>query len=396
MNKDLKFGVNYVPSTEWFYSWLNVNTENVKADFAGIKSLGVDHIRLHLRWDLFQPNPILVPDILLDKLVDMLRIAEENGLDVYVSVFTGWMSGFWFLPNYTWDRHIITDPVMVETEEFLLDKLAERLMPEKAFKGIDLGNELNVYGFLLKEFSLEEGDAWLRHMTAYAQAKFPGKEVVLGVDHTPWFGDRNFSRSALAQTGTMTSLHTWIEYSGATKFGVYSSEVRSLPEFNVELANAYAAVPDRRVWVQEFGVTRPWMQPEQMEDFMTATMMNAARSENLWGFTWWCSHEISQKYNIIHPTEKEFGLLTLDNEINPKGLAFKRCIEAIKAGAEAPALVTGPAIVIEEDLPFEGWYYGKKYADLVDEGVHARFVLDSRSKDKEYLAARGITELITI
>jgi hypothetical protein len=306
------------------------------------------------------------------------------------------MSGFWFLPNYTWDKHVITDPFMVEAEEFLLDKLAERLMPEKAFKGIDLGNELNVYGFLLKEFSLEEGDAWLRHMTAYTQAKFPGKEVVLGVDHTPWFEDHNFSRGALAQTGTMTSLHTWIEYSGATKFGIHSSEVRSLPEFNIELANAYAAEPGRRVWIQEFGVVKPWMAEDQMEDFMNATMMNAARSENLWGFTWWCSHDICQEYKGVHPTEKDFGLLTVNNELKPQGVAFKKCVEAIRAGAQAPVLKTGPAIVIEEDLPFVGWYYGKKYADLVDEGIHAKFVLASKARDREYLAARGITELIMV
>ena len=53
---DLKFGVNYVPSKDWFFSWQNFNYGAVDEDLAAIASLGADHIRMHLRWDLFHPN----------------------------------------------------------------------------------------------------------------------------------------------------------------------------------------------------------------------------------------------------------------------------------------------------------------------------------------------------
>lgn len=391
----MKFGVNYVPPRQWFYSWQDVNLDYVKEDFEAIKSLGVDHIRLHLRWDLFQPNPVYVPDVLLKKLEAMLNIALENELDVYISVFTGWMSGFWFLPSYTYGKNIISDDSMIEAESYLLKVLSAYLMECPSFKGIDLGNELNVYG-MWHPFSIQEGDRWLKYFTEYCATLFPGKEVVLGVDHQPWFEDKYFSRGVLANTGTMTSLHTWIRFCGATDFGIDSNEVLSLQEFNIELANAYATNLNRKVWLQEFGVVSQWMDESKFRDFIYKSMLNATRSDNLWGFTWWCSHEFSKDYKMFDPSEFEFGLLTKENKLKPLGQHFKDCILDIKNGLRPKQLSKGVAIVIDEQRPFKGWDYGRKYSELIDCGIHAKFILSSKIYDEEYLKERSISELIKL
>ena len=252
----MKFGVNYVPSKGWFYSWVESDVSTTREDFAAIKNIGFDHIRIHLRWDLFQPNPAYYPACHYKKLEKMLSIAEDVGLDVYISVFTGWMSGYWFIPSYVGNavcdtrKNIISNAEMIRYECQFIDRLAESVLKYKSFCGIDLGNELNVYD-LENHFTIEEGDKWLKYMTKYCKKKFPGKEVVLGVDHQPWFSDVQFSRKCLSTTGTMTSLHTWIKFTGATGYGQDSTEVFTLPEFNVELANAYSDNLDRKVWLQE-------------------------------------------------------------------------------------------------------------------------------------------------
>ena len=38
-----------------------------------------------------------------------------------------------------------------------------------------------------------------------------------------------------------------------------------------------------------------WSQETVIEDpFLEATVRSAARTENLWGVTWWCSHDVSR------------------------------------------------------------------------------------------------------
>ena len=39
----MKFGVNYTPSGEWFYTWLNPKWEVIRRDLAQIAELGADH-----------------------------------------------------------------------------------------------------------------------------------------------------------------------------------------------------------------------------------------------------------------------------------------------------------------------------------------------------------------
>lgn len=52
----MKFGVNYTPSGEWFYTWLNPKWEVIRRDLAQIAELGADHVRIFPLWTLLQPN----------------------------------------------------------------------------------------------------------------------------------------------------------------------------------------------------------------------------------------------------------------------------------------------------------------------------------------------------
>lgn len=392
----MRFGVNYVPSRNWFYSWQHLDLTHVDEDFCAIRELGFDHIRMHLRWDLFQPNAAVVPEYMLGHLRDMLDLAEKYHLQVQVSVFVGWMSGFWFMPSFIKGRHILTDPAIVEAEYFLLEKIAGAVEDKPAFMGIDIGNELNVYEMFYHAFSVEQGDRWLSGILGECERLMPGKMHVIGVDHQPWFGDVQFSRHTLANTGGATSLHTWIAFTGALQYGFYSEENLSLQEFNIELANAYAEQAGRPVWIQEYGITDAWADPADFEVFVRSSMMAAARSENLWGFTWWCSHDLSPVYRDFDPIEYNLGLLTVENRVKPLGEYVRNCIRDMKQGITAPPLQTGPAIVIDDSEPFHGWTYGEAYADALREGIHAKFVLASRAADSAYLRRRGITECINV
>lgn len=388
-----KFGVNYVPSKNWFYSWQKLDLEDVKRDFEAISSLGVDHIRMHLRWDLFQPNGRFVADEMLHSLKCILDIAKENNLMVQVTVLDGWMSGFWFMPSFTWDKHIFTDKEQIENQLFLLKKVSEVIGNHSSLMGIDLGNEINVYE-MLRNYSVAEGDYWLNKVMAETEKLFPGKRNVVGVDHQPWFADKQMSRKMLANVGSTTSLHTWVAFTGALDYGHASEEALCLQEYNVELANAYATDLKRPVWIQEFGISPLWISEDKFETFLFESMLNATRSDNLWGYTFWCSHDVSRKFVGFNEAEYDLGLFDCDNNLKPVGQVYKNCIKAIKSGEKPRELDKGTAIIIDDQEDFRGWQYGELFSDSIRKGKHCKFVLKSKINDERYLKAREITELI--
>ena len=122
-------------------------------------------------------------------------------------------------------------------------------------------------------------------------------------------------------------------------------------------------------------------------------MLNAMQSENLWGYTFWCSHDVSRKFKFSS-LEYDLGLFDTENRLKPVGEAYKECIAEIRAGAKPAALETGMAAIVDERQPFDGWKYGKLFAENVRKGRHIKFVLSSKADDKVYLKSRGIVKLI--
>ena len=69
----MKFGVNYTPSGEWFYTWLNPKWEVIRRDLAQIAELGADHVRIFPLWTLLQPNRTWINP---KALADVRRMVE--------------------------------------------------------------------------------------------------------------------------------------------------------------------------------------------------------------------------------------------------------------------------------------------------------------------------------
>lgn len=330
---------------------------------------------------------------LLLNLRNVLDIAEKYNLKAEVTALDGWMSGFWFLPSFIKSANIITDANMISAEKYFFRKLASVIADHPALMGIDIGNELNMYGYGIKNFTVEEGDAWLKDIFAEVKALFPNKINVIGVDHQPWYGDAYFSRRTLTNSGSATSLHSWVKFTDALRYGIFSEESLTLQEFNVELANAYARDTRRKVWIQEFGISPQWTEKENFERFVYESMLNATRSENLMGFTFWCSHDIDRKF-VFDEIEYDLGLFDVNNRIKPLGKIYAEAVKKIKCGAKPESLKIRKAYIIDESRPFDGWEYARKFSDEVRRGNHVKFVLSSDSDDAEYLKSRGITEIV--
>lgn len=378
----IRFGVNYVPRKNWFFSWDHPDLKETEEDFFVIQSMGFDHIRLHLRWDKFQYSDHAVDQESIGILKQMLDLAKKAKLDVQVTVFNGWMSGLWFLPAFLRGRHIITDRSVAEAQSYFLEELAKEIADHPKLLGLDLGNEINVFDFLQQPFSPEAGNIWLKEKLRECEVRFPGKFHVVGVDHNPWFGRQAFSREVLANTGSATSLHTWVGFTGALqKFGNLSRETLSLAEYNIEFANAYAKERNRPVWIQEFGAPVSWYSTlNEAARYARETVLSAMRSENLWGFTWWCSHDIDRSLDTFDPLEYDLGLIGRDNKIKPLGKVVAELIREVRSGMAPEPLVSDKGIVIEQGK-VNGLEYLAAYAKLLSKGEHAKFVLSERAEE---------------
>ncbi|MBC8079382.1 MAG: cellulase family glycosylhydrolase [Gorillibacterium sp.] len=405
MNRSIRFGVNYTFSKNWLYSWVDWDRSSVRSDIQALANLGFDHIRIHLIWSVFQPNANYVSETCLQRLHQLMDIADECNIDVVVCVLDGGISGFTFYPSWKKDRNMFTDPYMIEAEKHLFSAIASHIGTHKRFLGFDLGNEVNGLFNLEGSFCLQEGDSWHRELINHCEDIAPGKFHVNGVDHRPWFSDQGFSRSTLATTGAATSLHTWIEFTGALELYRHDENgCIQLAEYCVELANAYATSPNRPVWVQEFGVNELWIPEADLPAFTESTIRNAITSNNIWGFTWWCSHDLDPRFEGFEKLEYPLGILDLNNRPKPVGLKLAELIQEFKL--QPPEVVDRPIAIVFPDHLFEevksnsvyannqGWNFAKPYFDFMKkEGIRPAIVLESKINDEAYLRSRGIREI---
>ncbi len=119
-----RFGVNYTPSKNWWFCWNEWEADPIKKDLDAIASVGADHLRILLIWPYFQPNPKWVSPLHLERLDQLLTLMNQRDLDAVVTVFTGQLSGWYFLPpfNKTGSEFYI-DNVIWKAQELFIRQL---------------------------------------------------------------------------------------------------------------------------------------------------------------------------------------------------------------------------------------------------------------------------------
>lgn len=401
----MRFGVNYIPSEKWLYSWVDFDENSIKEDIRAIKNLGFDHIRAHILWSVFQPNENYVSELCLENLARFTRICEEEKIDFFLTLFTGWMSGMVFLPPWLnvggfdcWKKGMFSNKEAIKAELYLIEKVSSVVADSTTFLGFDLGNELNC--LLRKDIDMnltdEAANEWSHIMFKKCFEVAPGKLHNNGMGHSPWFGEAAISRKTLANDGSITPVHSWAAFTGMLdKYGVKAKETHRLPNYMIEMAKAYCNDNDRLYQVQEFGMADQWFESEEeLESFIIGTLENCASDKDIWGVTWWCSHDIKQEYYGFVDFEHNLGIIDTENNPKAAGLIFKRFINNYKAEnyikpKPSKALVIQPGTGEETDFT-----NAKRYFDCYAGGEIMAFVTEEKKNDKNYLKIRGIEEVI--
>ena len=319
-----RFGLNYVPSKNWYYVWNDWDPSSIARDFDAIAALGADHIRIMLVWPWFQPNPKTVSHVHLDRLDQLMALAAQRRLDVLVTVFTGWLSGYAFRPAYLETEPFYASPKWRAVQDTFLTALSARLTAHRNFLGYDIGNEINCCWSTPK---LDDGDLWMADIFAQMRRQAPGRVHINGIDNQPWFRDETFSPKALVAQQDIVALHCWSYWTGAKAYGgPLDIPYTHLPAAMTALVRSYAGDAQKPVWVEEFGACKAEMPaadvPKWMEKAVTASVAGGVS----W-FTWWASHDVDMRFDF-NAFEYDLGLLTTANQVKPAGRMFKELAHA--------------------------------------------------------------------
>ena len=320
-----RFGVNYVPSGNWYYCYNDWKPENIARDFDRIAEIDADHLRVMVIWPWFQPNPSTVSTAHLDRLDQLMELAAERKLDVLPTIYTGWLSGFHFNPPYLESEPFYTSPKWARVQNLYLEQISRRMQGHKNFLGFDIGNEINCNWHC----STQEGDAWMERVLDRMHELCPEAICVNGVDHQPWFSTNTFSAAALVAQQPIVALHCWPYWAQAGKYG------KPLEAPYVKLAAGMAALarsmgnnPSKPIWIEEFGACSIEMPEADVPRWLESSVL-AAIEEGVSWFTWWASHDVDRRFQF-NPFEYELGLMTKDNRIKEQGRKFSELARAYR------------------------------------------------------------------
>ena len=146
----------------------------------------------------------------------------------------------------------------------------------------------------------------------------------------------------------MTTIHSWIFNGTAQRYGGRSVAADRHAEYLIELSRAFATDRERPVWLQEVGAPSNCLDESEMPGFLEATLRSAVRTENLWGVTWWCSHDVSRELGDFPELEYSLGLIDQSGAAKPLGRRFAELIPELRERRAVPARET--AIVVELSL----------------------------------------------
>lgn len=396
----MRFGANYVPSRAWWYLWTDWDADGVRRDLHDVAALGMDHIRIQLLWPDFQQNAASVSAQNIARVVQLLDIANEHGLDVEVTVLDGQLSGFLFVPAYLVDnsdghvRNFITDPQLLNAQLLLFKVLAHAVRGHPRFLGFDIANE--IYWFtqpLHVQYTPQQGDAWMERLLRTCEDYAPGKLHVNGVDKWPYEADhpQGFTRSALARAGAASVVHPWAGFGPIfPKYGPLSVEATHYAEFLIQYMQAFSSNGARTIWIEEDGCSKVWMPEHLIPRWAEASIRNAASCDHLFGITWWCSHDVNPHLRGFNRLEYDLGLYTNDRRLKPLGRTIRDLIGEFDR--LPPRVVPrDTALTIADSAGSDGVL--EQYMRAIRSGIRPQIVLASRSTDAHYLGERGIVNL---
>jgi endo-1,4-beta-mannosidase len=356
---DFTLGVNYWPRKKAMYWWNDFDAGEVREEFAIIKEIGMNVIRLFLLWDDFQPEPTMVAKDKLDHLVDVADIAAEAGLGIDMTFFTGHMSGPNWSPRWLlggnlppaahsqWLRDVVSegkytdkgyrnmfhDEVALDASRLLLKTVVSELKDHPSIWMWNLGNEPDLFAW---PNSSDEGAAWVKEMVGHIKDIDPNHPVTIGLHGDGLHRDNGLRIDKVYAHADVAVMHSYPMYTPWARKPLD-------PDFVPFTCAVTAALSGKPVLMEEFGGctaqpgepshTMKWTETnghereqfmageEDFAEFLSLTIPKLQHS-GATGAMLWCYADYIPELWDLPPCqnaqhERWFGLVRPDGSLKP-------------------------------------------------------------------------------
>jgi len=353
-------GVNYWPRKKAMYWWNNFDAGEVREEFAIIKEIGLNVVRLFLLWDDFQPEPTSVEKEKLDHLVKVADIATENRLGLDVTFFTGHMSGPNWSPRWLlggdlppkahshWLRDVVSngqitdqgyrnmfhDEMALNAERLLLSTVVSTLGNHPAIWMWNLGNEPDLFAW---PNSSDEGAAWVKEMVGLIKSIDSNHPVTIGLHGDGLHRDNGLRIDKVYSHTDVAVMHSYPMYTPWARQPLD-------PDFVPFTCALTSALSGKRVLMEEFGgctalpgeatYTMKWVETngrdheqfmaseEDFAEFLSLTIPKLQDS-GATGAMLWCFADYVPELWDLPPCqnarhERFFGLVRPDGSLKPQ------------------------------------------------------------------------------
>ena len=354
---DFTLGVNYWPRKKAMYWWSDFDTAEVREEFAMIKEIGLNVVRMFLLWDDFQPEPTSVAKDKLDDLVTVADAAAENGLGIDMTFFTGHMSGPNWSPRWLLGgtahpyqgqyreivsqhkvvtegyRNMFHDEMALSATRLLLKTVVNRLKDHPGIWMWNLGNEPDLFAW---PNSSEAGAAWVKEMVSLIKSIDPQHPVTIGLHGDELHMDTGLRIDKVYANTDVAVMHSYPMYTPWARKPLD-------PDFVPFTCAVTAALSGKPVLMEEFGGCTA--QPGEPSHIMRWTETNGREREQFMaseedfaefiqltlpklqdsgatGAMFWCYADYIPKLWDLPPCqnarhERFFGLVRPDGSLKP-------------------------------------------------------------------------------
>ena len=397
---DFTLGVNYWPRKKAMYWWSNFDAGEVKEEFAVIKDIGMNVVRLFLLWDDFQPEPNMVAKDKLDNLVKVADIAAEAGLGIDMTFFTGHMSGPNWSPRWLvggdlppdahkgWLRDVVSegkytdqgyrnmfhDETALDASRLLLSTVVTELKDHPGVWMWNLGNEPDLFAW---PNTSDEGAAWVKEMVGLIKDIDPNRPVTIGLHGDGLHRDNGLRVDKVYAHTDVAVMHSYPMYTPWARKPLD-------PDFVPFTCAVTAALSGKPVLMEEFGGctaqpgepshTMKWTETtgrereqfmageEDFAEFLSLTIPKLQDS-GATGAMLWCYADYVPELWDLPPCqnaqhERWFGLVRPDGSLKPHAKVIQ---EFAKSKPQVNPIPAYAKLEIDADE-----YYKEPLGHLVD------------------------------
>lgn len=269
VGKPFLLGINYWPRRKATLWWETFDAGEVREEFEMIADLGLDVVRFFLLWESFMPDPHTVDPVMLGRLVEVADVAQELGLRIQPTFFTGHMSGPNWSPPWLWTDtpvrpgekqnlsvrrldypghrifNIYTTGWVIDAERRKIAAVCGALRQHPAVWGYSLGNEPDLF---CRPPTAAVGRAWVRDRVADVRAAAgAGTKVLIGLHTASLDADVGLRIHDVAAETDVSVMHGYSMFSPVARDKLDSDYV----PFACALT---AALAGRPVLFEEFGI----------------------------------------------------------------------------------------------------------------------------------------------